>query len=92
MDGEIRDFSGDYRAAQASVETFTENLRKNKQVAQVTILRLPVNTSSHVSLEGSTLDNNSQQVDPARFELKLILKPEVKPEAQPKETVKKSWI
>ncbi len=90
MDGEIRDFSGDYRAAQASVETFTENLRKNKQVAQVTILRLPVNTSSHVSLEGSTLDNNSQQVDPARFELKLILKPEVKPEAQPKETVKKS--
>ncbi len=90
MDGEIGNFSGDYRAAQASVETLTENLRKNKQVAQVTILRQPVNTSSHVSLQGSTLDNNTQQVEPARFELELILKPEVKSEVQPKEIVKKS--
>lgn len=75
MDGEIKNFTGDYRAAQTSVETFAETLRKNKEVSQVTILRQPVNTSSHVSLQGSTLDDFTQQQEPARFELKLFLKP-----------------
>jgi hypothetical protein len=84
MDGEIKNFSGDYRAAQSSVEKLIETLRMNKQVAQVTILRQPVNTSSHVSLQGSTLDNNTQQQDPAHFELKLILKPETQPAAKMK--------
>jgi hypothetical protein len=75
MDGEIKNFTGDYRAAQTSVENFAETLRKNKEVSQVTILRQPVNTSSHVSLQGSTLDDFTQQQEPARFQLKLFLKP-----------------
>jgi hypothetical protein len=90
MDGEIKNFSGDYRAAQASVEALTETLRKNNQVAQVTIVRQPVNTSSLVSLQGSTLDNNTQQVEPARFSLKLILKSEVEPMAKSNGIVTKS--
>jgi hypothetical protein len=90
MDGEIKNFSGDYRAAQTSVETLAATLRKNSQVAQVAILRQPVNTSSHASLHGSTLENNAQQVEPARFGLKLILKPEVSTVAKPNEAVKKS--
>jgi hypothetical protein len=78
VDGEIKNFSGDYRSAQASVETLVENLRKNKEVAQVTILRQPVNTSSHVSLQGSTLDNNTQQQEPAHFGLRLFLNAPIK--------------
>ncbi len=78
MDGEIKNFAGDYRAAQTSVEALAENLRKNKEVAQVTILTQPVNTSSHVSLQGSTLDDNTQQQEPAQFQLRLFLKPVVK--------------
>jgi hypothetical protein len=85
MDGEIKNFTGDYRAAQTSVETFAETLRKNKEVTQVTILRQPVNTSSHVSLQGSTLDDFTQQQEPARFQLKLFLKP-----LNPAKTVKPS--
>jgi hypothetical protein len=75
LDGEIMNFKGDYRAAQDSVDRLVETLRKNKEVAQVSITRQPVNTSSHASLQGNTLDDFSRQQEPAFFQLKLFLKP-----------------
>lgn len=73
--GEIKDFAGDYRAALVSVDSFAATLKKNKQVAQVTIAQQPVNTSSKTILSGTTLDDNSSSQDPARFMIKLFLKP-----------------
>jgi len=75
--GEIKDFTGDYRAALTSVDKFAEALRQNKQVAQVTIVQQPVNTSSKITLSGNTLDDNTSSQDPAHFALKLFLKPAV---------------
>jgi len=73
--GEIKDFTGDYRAALASVDKFAATLRKNKQIAQVTIVQQPVNTSSNATLSGNTLDDNTSHQDPAHFMVKLFLKP-----------------
>lgn len=79
VDGEIRNFSGDYRAAFASVEQFAANLKQNKEVADVSITQQPFNTSSKSTLQGSTLDQQSQQTETALFQLKVFLKPETIP-------------
>jgi hypothetical protein len=79
IDGEIRNFSGDYRAALESVELLATNLKQNKEVAQVNITQQPFNTSSKTSLQGSTLDQQSQQTEKALFQLKIFLKPETPP-------------
>jgi hypothetical protein len=75
VSGEIKDFTGDYRAALASVDQFAATLRKNKQIAQVSIVQQPVNTSSKTTLSGNTLDDNTSSQDPARFMVKLFIKP-----------------
>lgn len=79
VDGEIRNFAGDYRAALESVELFAANLKQHKDVAQVSITLQPFNTSSKNSLQGSTLDQQSRQAETALFQLKVFLKPEVIP-------------
>lgn len=87
IDGEIRNFSGDYRAALESVATFANNLKKNANVAQVKITLQPVNTSSRIALQGSTLDQQAQQQDPALFQVKIFLKPETPKTASSSEGV-----
>ena len=76
IDGEIRNFNGDYRAALESVEQLATNLRQNKDVAQISTTLLPFNTSSQTVLQGSTLDQQSLQQETATFQIKIILKPE----------------
>ena len=75
VEGEIRRFSGDYRAALESVNRFAELLRKDAGVQQVEILQQPVNVSSQFNLQGSTLDAQAQQIPAANFKLKIVLKP-----------------
>ncbi|MFM9913148.1 MAG: hypothetical protein ACKVN9_06425 [Methylophilaceae bacterium] len=75
IDGQIKDFNGDYRAALASVSQLVEQLKKNVAIAQVTVIQQPVNTNAHEKLQGNTLENDSQQQDPANFTIKLYLKP-----------------
>lgn len=75
IDGEISNFSGDYRAALASVNALAERLKQNKAVEHVVILQQPVNTSSFANLQGSTLDEQAQQLPAAQFKIKIILKP-----------------
>jgi hypothetical protein len=74
IDGEISNFTGDYRSALDSVNHLVEALKKNAAVEQISILQQPVNTSSLASLQGSTLDQQAQQLPAAIFKLKVILK------------------
>jgi hypothetical protein len=76
IDGEIENFRGDYRAALESVNSLVEKLRQDPQVEQAVILQQPVNTSSLAKLQGTTLDQQAQQLPAAHFKLRLILKPE----------------
>lgn len=75
IDGEISNFTGDYRAAIDSMDRLAAALKQNQMVEQVTILQQPVNTSSLANLQGSTLDQQARQLPAARFKLKIILKP-----------------
>lgn len=75
IDGEISNFSGDYRTALESVDTLVDKLKKNKVVDQVSILQQPVNTSSLAKLQGSTLDQEARQLPAAQFRIRIVLKP-----------------
>jgi hypothetical protein len=76
VNGEIRNFSGDYRAALASVNKLVAQIKADAQIAEVVVLQAPVNVSSYSSLEGSTADQRAAQMPAANFKLKLILKRE----------------
>ncbi|MDD2833709.1 MAG: hypothetical protein PHD12_06830 [Methylotenera sp.] len=71
---EIANFTGDYRKALNNVNQFVTNLKADPNVAKVTVLQEPVNVSSFVDLQGSTMDEQSTQRQPALFKLKIMLK------------------
>lgn len=75
INAEIKGFTGDYRAALASVSKLVSHLRENPLVDQVMVLQEPVNVSSLANLQGSTTDEGTTERTPALFKLKLILKP-----------------
>ncbi|MCB5185444.1 hypothetical protein LG201_09550 [Methylobacillus gramineus] len=77
VSGEIRGFTGNYRAALDTVHRLAEMLKANNAVADVVILQQPVNVSSYTSLQGSTTDERTAQRQAAIFKIKLVLKPEV---------------
>lgn len=60
IDAEILGFSGDLRAAIASIEGFAQRLREDAQVQSVTIVRLPLNLSPGASLSGNTQERTEQ--------------------------------
>jgi hypothetical protein len=76
LNGEIRNFTGDYRAALESMNRLVERLKRDEAVAQVMILQVPVNVSSHSNLQGSTADELAAQISRAWFKLRLTLKRE----------------
>ena len=75
VNAEIKGFTGDYRAALASVSKLVSSLRDSPLVAQVTVLQEPVNVSSLANLQGSTTDEGTTERTPAIFKLKVVLKP-----------------
>jgi hypothetical protein len=75
INAEIKNFTGDYRAALGSVNNFANQLRQNNLVETVTVLQEPVNVSSLANLQGSTTDESTAERPPAIFKLKIILKP-----------------
>lgn len=79
IDGEIRNFNGDYRAALDSVNQLVERIQKDSRIESVVVVQQPVNVSAYSSLQGSTLDAQAQQMPAALFKLKIILKPVVAP-------------
>jgi len=75
INAEIKGFTGDYRAALASVSRLVARLRENALVEQVVVLQEPVNVSSLANLQGSTTDEGTTERTPAIFKLKVVLKP-----------------
>ena len=76
LNGEIKHFNGDYRAALNTVNQLAERLKKDAAVAYVEILQAPVNVSSYSKLEGSTTDEVEAKQTSALFKLKVIFKRE----------------
>lgn len=76
VDGEIRRFTGDYRAALDSVNRLMERVKADEAVAQVDVLQAPVNVSSYSNLQGSTTDERTAQETQALFKLRVIFKRE----------------
>jgi len=76
IDGEVRPFRGDYRAANESITRFAAALSEQPQVAEVRVIRVPLNVSPSLTLSGSTADS-SAPAGKADFELLLVLKPTI---------------
>jgi hypothetical protein len=76
VNGEIKRFTGDYRAALNAVNQLVDRLKSDAGVAYVEILQAPVNVSSYSNLEGSTTDEVEAKQSAAIFKLKIILKRE----------------
>jgi len=76
IEGEVRPFRGDYRAAIEVIHNFADRLGKEPPVAEVRVVKLPLNVSPTQPLAGNTLDN-PEQGTAAEFRLVLVLKPNV---------------
>ncbi len=74
IDGEIRPFRGDYRAAIAAINDFAGRLGKEPAVAEVRVVKLPLNVNPTLSLTGNTRDSPDQSTT-AEFKVLLVLKP-----------------
>lgn len=79
INGEIRGFSGNYRAALASVNRFAEKLRTDPTIQQVNVVQEPVNLSSFSNLSGSTVDEQDARLQAAAFKIKIVFKPDAMP-------------
>lgn len=79
INGEIRQFTGDYRAAFERVNRLAQMIQSNPQVAEVVVLQGPVNVSSYSNLQGSTTDERLAQRPAALFKLRVVLKREDMP-------------
>jgi hypothetical protein len=76
IDGEIRPFNGDFRAAISTINEFVARLGKDSRVEEVRIVKLPLNVNPTQPLAGNTLDSPDQNAT-ADFKLVLVLKPNV---------------
>jgi len=75
IEAEIRPFKGDFRAAIASIDRFSGELSKQKDVSEVRILQLPINVSETSVLSGNTAKETQVQAVTALFKLEILLKP-----------------
>jgi hypothetical protein len=74
VQGEIRAFRGDYRAAIATIDTLADRLREHPHVAEVRTIRMPLDVTPNAVLSGNTLDSREVSVT-AEFELLIVYKP-----------------
>jgi hypothetical protein len=74
IEGEVRPFRGDYRAAIEAINGFAARLAKEPAVAEVRALRLPLNLDPALPLAGNTADN-PERGGSADFRLLLVFKP-----------------
>lgn len=74
IQGEIRPFRGDYRSAIATINGLASRLGEEPDVAEVRVVKLPLNVNPALSLSGNTLDN-PEQGTMADFKLLVVLKP-----------------
>ena len=72
--GEIRPFQGDYRSAIATIDALAKRLAGDAAVADVRVVKYPLNVNSGLALSGSTRDA-AGQAGIADFKIQLTLKP-----------------
>jgi hypothetical protein len=75
IDGEIRPFRGDYRAAINSINAFADQLGRDPAVQEVRVVKLPLNVNPALALSGNTLDSREQSGTAAEFRVLIVLKP-----------------
>ena len=74
IEGEVRPFRGDYRAAIDAINRFAETLSNQPNVAEVKVLKLPLNINPSLALSGNTTESQ-EQTGKAEFTLIVLLKP-----------------
>jgi len=76
IEGEVRPFRGDYRAAIEAIQSFVGTLSKRPEVAEVKVIKLPLDIDQKLSLSGNTVESR-EQTGKAEFRLVVVLKPTV---------------
>lgn len=72
--GEIRPFHGDFRAAIATINAVAARLARDPAVAEVKVIKLPLNINPELALSGNTRDE-ADQASAAEFRIAINLKP-----------------
>ena len=67
--GYLDKFNGDYRKALHMIDQFAESLRQQDSVHDVSVISLPLDISSNVSLQGSAQENSSK----SNFTVRVVL-------------------
>jgi hypothetical protein len=75
IDGEIRPFRGDYRGAIATINGMAARMAREPDVAEVQVVKLPLNVNPALSLSGNTAEAAEQQAGTAEFKLLVVMKP-----------------
>ena len=74
LHGEIRPFQGDFRSAIALINRVAEHLAREPSVADVKVLKLPLNVNPDLALSGDTRDA-AEHTGTAEFTLQVTLRP-----------------
>jgi hypothetical protein len=74
LEGEIRPFRGDYRGAIQTINEFADRLARDPEIAEVRIVKLPLNVNPTLALAGNTLDTREQTGATAEFKLLIVMK------------------
>ena len=75
IDGEIRPFRGDYRSAIATINGMAARIAEEPDVAEVQVVKLPLNVNPALALSGNTSDTPEAQTGTADFKLLIVMKP-----------------
>ncbi len=76
IEGEVRPFRGNYRRAIDRINDFAERIEKDPAVAEVRVVKLPLDVNPTLQLSGNTLDSPDQTAT-ADFKLLIVFKPSV---------------
>jgi hypothetical protein len=76
IEGEVRPFRGDYRAAIEAIHAFAARLAGDSAVAQVRVVKLPLNIDPALALSGNTFDSR-EQTGTAEFAISVLLRREL---------------
>jgi hypothetical protein len=74
LSGEVRPFHGDFRAAIAAINRVAEHLARDPAVADVKVVKMPLNVNPETALTGDTRDA-AEHTGAAEFKIELTLKP-----------------
>ena len=73
LSGQVRNFGGDFRGAISLISALAERLRADPAVANVSVVKLPLNVSPTIAMTGSTAENPAR-TGTADFQIVVTLK------------------